>query len=327
MLQPLQAFLGDIVDYAGLFPPAQLALEPAIENYARYRAAPENWMLGRFIIPAVRLKELTPLGEKTFQGPAFRFSVLGRGGKGTQDFFGGIKEDLAEIARFREHFGECVEVDAYETKLPASAFAPVKQNQLSALIATAAYLIDTAGPPLLTPFFESPSTERASLLATIQAIHDDHHSTEAKSRRRCQPAGFKLRTGGLEASAFPPVEDVAIVLAACRAARVQFKATAGLHHPIRHFNAGVQSKMHGFVNVFGAGCLAFAHALSQAQIHDIIADENATNFALNADGLRWRDLRAPVESLLEARRSLVTSFGSCSFDEPRDDLRAIKWLP
>src|SRR5262249_54512590 len=66
-------------------------------------------------------------------------------------------------------------------------------------------------------------------------------------------ACFKLRCGGLEASTFPSVEQVSAAIAACRDASVPLKFTAGLHHPIRHFSGEVQTKMHGFINVFVAG--------------------------------------------------------------------------
>ena len=46
-----------LIDYAGLFPPAALPMQQAVENYARYRASPEAWMLGRFVLPANRLPE------------------------------------------------------------------------------------------------------------------------------------------------------------------------------------------------------------------------------------------------------------------------------
>jgi hypothetical protein len=328
MAEPLQAFLGGIIDYAGLFPPARLPLDEALRNYARYASEPESWLLGRFVLPAGKLDEATPLVQQLFAGPTpCRFAVLGRGGNTSQDFFAGVKQDMADVGRFRDILGERVVVDVYEAKLPASAFNPVKDNQLSALVATTAFLIETAGPPVLSPFFESPVVDRTTLLAVIQALHDDHLSTEAQNRRRCQLPGCKLRTGGLEASAFPSVELVAVALAACQAARVPFKATAGLHHPIRRFDQEIQTTMHGFLNVFGAGCLAYAHPMSASQLQEIIADEQPGNFSLDQDGFRWKERRAATTIVAEARRTFVTSFGSCSFDEPRQDLRQMKWLP
>ncbi|MHB8461982.1 MAG: hypothetical protein ACYDA1_04995, partial [Vulcanimicrobiaceae bacterium] len=40
-----------LIDYAGLFPPAALAMEPAVAEYAVLRTLPQAWMLGRFILP------------------------------------------------------------------------------------------------------------------------------------------------------------------------------------------------------------------------------------------------------------------------------------
>ncbi|MBI3411865.1 MAG: hypothetical protein HY040_26330 [Planctomycetes bacterium] len=308
----LRALLGGIVDYAGLFPPAQLPLEPAIRNYARYRTEPESWMFGRFIIPASKLTELTPLGRELFRGQTpFCFSVLGRSGRNDADFQAAVKQDLTDIEGFRETFGSNVLVEAYEVKLPTVKLA---DSALVNLIGTTAKLFKGDRERGAVAFFESPNTDRNSLDAVIGALARDHCS------------GFKLRTGGLEAGAFPAVDEVAHVLAACRSAGVPFKATAGLHHPVRHYNADVQTKMHGFLNVFGGGCLAYAHKLSEMELQEIIADEDSTHFSIDQDGLRWKDLRVAMADIVQARRESVTSFGSCSFDEPRDDLRGMKWL-
>jgi len=320
------ALLCGIIDYAGLFPPAALPSDQALENYARYLGEKEAWLLGRFVCPAARLQEIVPLASKLPRGmKPLVIAVVGRGGKDAQDYFANVKADLGDMARLRETLGDAVSVTAYEVRLPASAFSPLKTNQLSSLIATTAYLCETAGPSSLTPFFESPLTDRAALLAVIQALHDDHHSSEARARRRCLPAGFKLRAGGLEPAAIPTSAQVALVLGACAAARVPFKATAGLHHPLRHYNKEMNAVMHGFVNVFAAGCLAMVHHLNEETVLAIVDEQDGAKFLLAPDGLRWRGLEANAAAIAEARM-VFTSFGSCSFDEPRDDLRRLGWL-
>src|SRR5688500_16711219 len=53
-----RAFLAELIDDAGLFPPASLSMDAAVEQHVASRAGPFHWMLGRFICPASRLPEL-----------------------------------------------------------------------------------------------------------------------------------------------------------------------------------------------------------------------------------------------------------------------------
>jgi hypothetical protein len=170
------------------------------------------------------------------------------------------------------------------------------------------------GPAGLALFVEVPAgAELGPLLAELRRLDLG------------RPAGLKLRTGGLEASAFPSPEQVARVLCACRDAGVPLKATAGLHHPLRRHDPGLGTRMHGFINLFAAGALALAHGLPVEQVADVLADEDSADFTFTAEGLRWRGLFVPTAEIAAARRQTV-SFGSCSFDEPRADLRALGWL-
>jgi hypothetical protein len=148
-----------------------------------------------------------------------------------------------------------------------------------------------------------------------------------KALRQSPPAGgLKLRCGGAEASAFPSPARVALAITACRGCDIPLKLTAGLHHPIRRQDTDIEVWMHGFLNVFVAGVLATARGLDGAEVREIIEDEYADNITFSADGLRWRNHTANLTEISLARRSAVTSFGSCSFDEPRDDLRALGLL-
>ena len=49
-----------VVDYAGTFPPAELGLDDAVENYARYRRSADRWMLHRFVVSAGDLDTFAP---------------------------------------------------------------------------------------------------------------------------------------------------------------------------------------------------------------------------------------------------------------------------
>jgi hypothetical protein len=303
MLPSLRAFLSGIVDYAGLFPPARLPLDHAARDYARYHAGAESWMLGRFVVPAARLADLDPLVSLLSSGEPWRFSVLGRGGETVPAFRAGIEADLQAVHAFRSRHGSAALVDAFEVKWPAIAF-----REPDEVLAGPARAV---GRACMTVVFELPATVPASILAGLRAT----------------AAGVKLRCGGLEPAAFPAPAEVAHVIAACRENGLPLKFTAGLHHPLRHLDRGLQTKMHGFLNVFGAAILAHARPLTEEQVRVIIEDEDASHFQFDQEGFRWQEHFARTEEVTTARREFVTAFGSCSFDEPRDDLRALGLFP
>lgn len=309
--KPLQTLLSKIIDYAGLYPPANLPLEEAIRNFVKYQMDAGEWMLSRFIIPAKRLAELSQLAEQVFpRESVLAFSVLGRGGKDVDEFLENLKLDLEDIYAFRKNHDIGILVDMFEVVLPASALGD--NSSAHDLVNEAADGLNKNG---LTVFFEAPSGEgwqvRAEkLIRSLRKIKDKH-------------VGFKLRTGGVTADAFPSTEQVAWAIASTRDAGIPMKCTAGLHHPVRHYNENVQTKMHGFLNVFGVGVLALSHGLDQNQIQEIIEDEDPANFVFNESGFCWKKIHASLDQIARARQIGFISFGSCSFDEPREDLQAL----
>ena len=325
MSATLRALLGGALDYAGLFPPARLPLDRAVRNYLCYRREPESWLLGRFVLPAERLSELGAFGDELpgSRSP-FVVSALARGSNSAHEFLAGLDADLREVGHALERHGPGLAVDVLEARLPSDAVTPEGQRPLAELLEATGRRIE-AGPAPLTVYYEAPPEclPGPGLGAVIEAIA--RHNA-AGAGRRYRGAGLKLRCGGLEAAAFPAPEQVAFALHACLAAGVPLKFTAGLHHPLRRFDAGVQAHVHGFLNVFGAGALGHAHGLNEDELRAILTDEDAGHFACDEAVFRWRDLRATPEQVAAARREAVTSFGSCSFDEPRDGLRALGWL-
>jgi hypothetical protein len=305
----LRALLTDLIDYAGLFPPARLPLDQAIRNYARYRQESDAWMLGRFIIPASRLEDLEPYHEELFGvDPPFAFSVLGRGGGNLTEFLTNLRDDLRDVAAFRKRHGSRVTVDALETRLPPDLADPQLPESVDNLYKTLRIF------PLLDILLFCEATGRPEeLLEQLGQLPDDQ-------------IGFKLRCGGLEASAFPGSEQVATILNSCLDAGVSFKATAGLHHPLPHFDASLQARMHGFVNLFLAGVLVYSRNLSLEHVRRLLDDDQADHFSFTNRGASWQRHRVSTAEIAAARRDFVRSFGSCSFDEPREDLRALGWL-
>jgi hypothetical protein len=71
--------------------------------------------------------------------------------------------------------------------------------------------------------------------------------------------------------------------------------------------------------------LALAHGWPEEQIAQMLDDEDPASFSFDDDSFAWREWKISTAEIT-AKRNLVTSLGSCSFDEPRDDLRALKLL-
>jgi hypothetical protein len=143
------------------------------------------------------------------------------------------------------------------------------------------------------------------------------------------PAGLhaKLRCGGVTRDAFPSVEAVAAFVAGCREAGTAFKATAGLHHPLRHVEAGTGSPMHGFLNLLAACCLAHVHGAGASDLAAVLAAEDPAAIALDDEGLAVAGRRTGADEITDVRRAFFHGYGSCSFAEPIDDLRALGLLP
>lgn len=135
----------------------------------------------------------------------------------------------------------------------------------------------------------------------------------------------KIRTGGVTPDAFPAIANIAAFLRACKAAGVAFKATAGLHHPLRCVKAltyepnAATGTMHGFVNVFLAAAM-----LDHAK--EVLREEDPQAFRFDDAAAWWRNVSVSTDALVTMRRTFAISFGSCSFEEPINDLRALGWL-
>jgi hypothetical protein len=149
----------------------------------------------------------------------------------------------------------------------------------------------------------------------------------------------KIRTGGVTQDAFPSAEAIAGFIEACATRAVAFKATAGLHHPIRcvrtlTYEADAPSAMmHGFVNVFLASAVVLPPGEAPGDggrgarsPMELLNESDPAAFTIGDDGIDWRGQRISNDTLKTMRETLALSFGSCSFEQPLSDLRELGWL-
>jgi len=301
----LRALLDSAIDYAGLFPPANLALAPALENYAEYVRLPDAWMLGGFILPVAEFDAAGRSLSQFDQEYALRVSALGPRTETGEAFVQSLCAATDLIAVFSKTCGHSASIDQLEMPVPADFDAELLQRMRAVLAHSK-----------LNAFWEAPAKKAARAIELIGQSNATHPARKF---------AFKLRTGGVTAEAFPSSAEIAAALVASAKHRVPIKFTAGLHHPVRLFHESVETKMHGFLNVLGAGVLAAEHRWSEEQTTQMLEDESPASFSFTDECFSWREWKIPTARISELRK-LVTSLGSCSFDEPREDLRALKLL-
>ncbi len=320
----LRAFLHDVIDYAGLFPPADLSLHRAFQSHAEYRREEEAWMLSRFVLPVGRLPDLKAHRPLLKEGTRYDLSVLGTGGSTADTFLQAFERDLQAIEDFSDGLAEQAQVDVMEVPLP-DALVGGSQAEGTEFLESITRTLVATGTAKLDLFFEVPlRNDTVPNLSALCAAAAEHNSQQAVPARTT--VGLKMRCGGAEPTDVPEVEDVAALIVACRDAGVPFKATAGLHHPVRHYDDGLDTEMHGFLNVFAAAVLAAEHDLDPPEVQAILVEKNADNFRFLKDAFAWRDLTVSLDAIQYAREHLALSFGSCSFEEPVDHLRDLEWL-
>ena len=296
----LRALLEELIDYAGLFPPARLDMPAAVREYADRFAGPDAWALGRFIVPSSRLDEFegaaAALLPRVGAAAPWRLSVLG----GTDP-----AHDAEQVWAFNERHAHT-----------AIGRAVIDTMELKASdVATLERLVRSV-PAGITTYVEIPSAgDIADLVSALGNLK----------------ARAKVRTGGVAADAFPAPSDLARFIHLCTGLGVPFKATAGLHHPVRGEYAltyeadSPRATMYGFLNVFLAAAFA-QQGLGLDDVRAALEERDPGAFAFDDTGVTWRGRRAGTDDLTELRSRGAAAFGSCSFGEPIDDLRALGLL-
>ncbi len=299
-----RALLDRLIDDASLFPPAQLPMHRALRAHARHAESAYAWIDRAFVVPASRIGELT---DRRDPGRPLTLSVIldaALSAKGDT-----VRADLDRVARAGL---DGATVASFELKTPAL----LDEAGLRAAIATIAGHYPDRPVAL---YYEFPynagwTVEPTASLAVLAAVRDAAPTVTV---------GAKLRCGGFVPGVTPSVADVAEFLLAAHAHDLPWKATAGLHHPVRGIYHG--ELMHGFLNVFIAGIALHAGAFDPALVHDVIAEEDPRAFLVDPMHVGWRDVRVDAEAVAAARARCV-SYGSCSFDEPVNGLRELGLL-
>lgn len=289
----IRALMADAIDYAGLFPPSSVAMPEAVINYATYRNSNYAWMLGRFVVTAARLDEFYENARDFISrdgGNAWRVAVV---------VGDDVTKAIDQVKNFNAANGPGIVCDVLEIRADSQG-----------VIENAAMSV----PEGVTAYFELP----------LDATLPEMVSTLAVRGQRA-----KIRTGGVTPEAFPSTQAIIRFVKTCLAANVRFKATAGLHHPIRCFRPltyeadSVKGTMHGFLNLFLMTGFA-REGYRPSLLEDVMEEEFEEVFTFDEQSAVWRDEYVLTTWQIERMRERgLQSFGSCSFDEPVADLQKL----
>lgn len=298
----LRTLLAGIIDYAGLFPPAKLAMPDAIRRYRDHLGSPHAWIMGRMIVPVRGLDDFDAgsngmLPARQADEP-WRLSAT----VSPASDLAALDADLERVETFNARHeaaarGLCI-IDAIELRAESATE-----------IDDALDLI----PEEYAAFIEIP-------------IHHDPRGTIAALAGTA--AAAKVRTGGPSVEYVPTPAELARFIRSCALAEVAFKATAGLHHPFRHDSTTIAgAKEFGFLNVFVGAALARAERIDDRGLADLLADESPKNFSFEHADIAWRSRTVSLEEIASTREEFALCFGSCSVDEPIADLRSLGMIP
>lgn len=286
-----RVLLEGLFDYAGLFPPAGLGMADTVRNYAAYQRRADSWALGRLVVPVARLAEFEAardaLSEEELLGT--RWPLTGLLGADPV-------QDVAMAAAFNERHAH------------AGPRVMSLEGRAGSLPEVAA--LRTAVPSHFELFIELPlGRDMPGLVVAAKQVG----------------ARAKVRTGGVNAADIPEPEAVLAFLARCAESRTPFKATAGLHHPVRgpaplsYAPDSARATMFGFLNLVLAATLLWQEGGRGSALRLLTAEDRGT-LALEPDEARWAGVRLSRDAIARARREFVLAIGTCSFTEPVDEI-------
>ncbi|MDK9698788.1 MAG: hypothetical protein OEM52_01370 [bacterium] len=332
MIKSLEALLRDSIDYAGLFPPAKLPFPEAFANYLQYRATNDSWLLARFILP---LKLFAPFCDTMSRDPQHhhpvRVTTIGGEASGEVTSVDELAKELSYLPMLSESHPHDLHIESYEAKLSQEIASEIVHfHRVHPLLSSPSTMgermvsVLLAQPEPLRVFFEFPIDSGTITYSQIDVFVKELAAMQQfliQSGKDIR-VGIKIRCGGKTPPTAFNIASV-IKLVANSPTPVLFKATQGLHHPF--YNAQ-REEPHGFINLFAATVLTATHHIdSEKKIAEMLTDSDHSKFTFAWESMRWGEYSVTLQQIEQARK-MFQSIGSCSYDEPREDLRAIGLL-
>jgi hypothetical protein len=271
--------LARLVDDAALFPPSVASLVDAVATHLATRREPYAGVIGFLLCPTSRLGALVTALRKAPPAQPVALSLVANTG------LGGLPKAISTAL----DNGKLLDLRMIEVPAPSD----VDANWLVQL---------TEFVPDDVVRVVEPRRGRPDWLNGVRRV----------AEAGCWP---KLRCGGKSAESFPSIDEVADFLAIAASTGQPFKATAGLHHAVRHHDDRTGLIHHGLLNML----VGTARAVSGGGVHEALRCTDATALAAEASALS--------EDCSRVVRDVFACFGSASLTRPVADLTRLGLLP
>lgn len=303
MRSTLKELLSEILDYAGVYPPAKLDFTSSYANYCTYQKSPKAFMLGSFVCPVTNLEDLRASQPSE---PPIDVTVISSPIQSQEDFFRQLESDVENTKSYFSNAIPSHELHSFETRL-ISYNTDVEEcekvlSKLYAVNKNTKFFLEV-------PFLDGWENSVPEIISRIS------------EQTICNA---KIRTGGLNQNAFPNVKQLQQFIYSCANNELPFKATAGLHHPVTHWDDEIKVNMHGFFNVFLSAIYMY-HNYEHEIVEKILSSQNPLDFQFYDEYAVICDTKITLEEI-EQGRTFALSFGSCSLDEPVEHLVSLGYI-
>ncbi len=271
--------LARLVDDAALFPPSEVSVAETVKSHLAARRAPYAGLIGFLLCPISRLGAVVAALRKARPTRPVALSLVADTGLGGLPKAISIALDNAKL------------LDLRMIEVPAPS--DVDSNWLVQL---------TEFVPDDVVRVVEPRRGRPEWLAGVRRV----------AEAGCWP---KLRCGGTSLESIPSIEEVADFLAIATGTGAPFKATAGLHHAVRHHDESTGLTHHGLLNML----VGTAHAVSGSCAHEALRCTDAAALVAEAGALS--------EGTSRVVREVFACYGSVSLTDPVAELLRLGLLP
>lgn len=292
MTRSLDMLLGRVIDYAGLFPPAELSLPEAVSEFMSQVEGPASFLVNGIVVPAHLAEALEKECEQQGlfdEGEALGVTLILKPQEG--------RTLAAEAALLAESW----DGDSWlePTAVECSCGPSPKDTDLKALKALGQKL----DVPVFLEFGWSGDWKQAG----------------ERALTAWQGFGYKARMGGATKNDVPSARQAADFLVESAGMDVPFRFTAGLHHPLAHHDPIFGGWQHGFLNCLAAALAAYNDDAPAKELEKLLEMQSPGAFRFTDAAFHAGDRQFGVEAL-EMFGDYCYGFGSCSISEPYEGL-------